>query len=293
MSTNVNVDRCWAILESLNWPAIAKVKGRVSSASIQRKMIKSYSSYHILEACRFARTLRANLEKAYDVWCHTYQTRPGSFGGDDSFGDMMWHVIGMGREYYNMVLTDFNLLNSLDYREGFQYLMIEDRRDLEEFELHYHMTRCEQALGKLTVMAAKYRHYLNDPVYLELRDRFIAILKSDCEENTTLSCVRDLAGGGQSAAYQRFYTGWEHNESAYFANVLSDMCSHLFDEEDLNLVISISEQDRQYLVNALRNMIDQVNDPEFNTFELHDDSVLALIKRLPSDTGLFSLTLEQ
>ena len=61
------------------------------------------------------------LVNAYNVATTDTGERYGNYGGDDSFSDMIHHVMGLGQEYYNAVQADFSLLDRLEPVESFAY----------------------------------------------------------------------------------------------------------------------------------------------------------------------------
>lgn len=263
----------WEILESINWPVVCQSDRRINTAALQRKLIAEYSQPSIIGACRFARQLHDDLVAAYDAYCKASHARPGSYGGDDSFGDMMWHVIGAGENWYNNVLENFTLLNDLHYREGFQYVMMDDRKDFEEFEWYYHQNRVEQAYGKIMFMRINdgKRSKSDLAIMSELKARLEMILigMESGEFSIVLDQVRDMESHNRNGSYNKFYDGWSHNESAFFSNVLSDILSNMFDECQYKQLVDDTPKvpKRQQLIGQLRNALSLAEDPKCDVAE--------------------------
>ena len=45
------------------------------------------------------------------------------FSGDDSFGDMIAHVIGLGKDFYEQAVKDPSFIRNLDIKESFAYCL--------------------------------------------------------------------------------------------------------------------------------------------------------------------------
>lgn len=267
----------WEILESINWPVVCQSDRRINTAALQRKLIAEYSKPSIIGACRFARQLHDDLVAAYDAYCKASHARPGSYGGDDSFGDMMWHVIGAGENWYNNVLENFTLLNDLHYREGFQYVMMDDRKDFEEFEWYYHQNRVEQAYGKIMFMRINdgKRSKTDLAIMGDLKARLEMILigMDEGKFGVVLEQVRDMDTMNKKGSYDRFYNGWSHNESAFFSNVLSDILHNMFDESDYKEPVDETPKvnKRQLLIEQLNCALNQALDGSCKTVQFEWD----------------------
>lgn len=272
----VNTDKHWEILESINWAQECQ-SPRITSSALQRKLIAEYRQHEIIAACKYAEELRESLEEAYYSYRELYNKTPGQFGGDDSFGDMLWHVIGMGRDYYNRVLMDFSILNDLDSREGFQYVMMRSYNDFEEFEWHYHKNRIEQAYGKIMMMELTEGKVSTQDLAVrhELKARLEMILIAMEKDNhlAVLNQVRDMDPKNKSGSYLKFYDGWDHNEMAFYSNVLSDLLRNMFDESEYNEPVDGTPKvnKRQLLIEQLNCALNQALDGSCKTVQFEWD----------------------
>ena len=65
--------------------------------------------------------LKDKLSVALDKWSRD-ESNQLNVGGDDSYSDLLSHIIGMGKQQYNAVLKDPSIANSIRYRESFAYV---------------------------------------------------------------------------------------------------------------------------------------------------------------------------
>ncbi len=119
MTTEMTREEFWTIVESVGWKTVDcdYKRGR----AVLRQALPTTAALRQYER-HFGTHIRAlgdainSFEEQEDVQLHC---------GDDSFSDLMAHVIGLGREEYERTLADPDLAYvrsvDADYRESFSY----------------------------------------------------------------------------------------------------------------------------------------------------------------------------
>jgi hypothetical protein len=104
----------WEVLEAHKWDELHDYKNQ------PRKVIDAFGEELWRKAWEYADDLFSLLYKDVNEY-EKFAGRCGQYGGDDSFGDMLWHAIGKGKDYYHKVLENPKLLDDLNYTECFAY----------------------------------------------------------------------------------------------------------------------------------------------------------------------------
>ena len=126
----MNEDKFWDIVDFIGWGKICK-KDRAYDEG-KAMFMDQVETLEGLEAFRKVFSEKHNaLYQAFDQWekdgqdWHAHHN-PRSFGlGDDSFGDLIAHCIGLGREEYKACLADPERAHkralAYDFSESFSY----------------------------------------------------------------------------------------------------------------------------------------------------------------------------
>ena len=139
----------WNIIASMGWANATLAGGRVDCDAIKRDFMETYSEQTASSFNEWYRAKYKELVNAYDANEKETGRRYGNFGGDDSFGDMLDHVMGLGEEYYCAVMADFRLLNNLDPVESFSYCIphtSESMNDYDDLKPETHRKQARRAL---------------------------------------------------------------------------------------------------------------------------------------------------
>ena len=119
-------DRFWELVESVNWAEESCIKGRIDFDRLQKELRarmtdgEDESLSHIFNAAW----------KTLDSVVGPDRNPAG--GGDDSHGDLMSHIIGMGREEFYAALRNYYVIEARGnaeygtkdgYRESFSYII--------------------------------------------------------------------------------------------------------------------------------------------------------------------------
>jgi hypothetical protein len=108
----------WRIIEGMDWINMChKSRG-------YEDMRKKFKKQYPVETAVAVRNFEAEKFKALYAAVDKHEAEHGhlgNYGGDDSFGDLLDHAIGLGEAFYNAVLADPSQLAKLDYVENFMY----------------------------------------------------------------------------------------------------------------------------------------------------------------------------
>jgi len=204
----------WSIIEAFNWNA----NGNENITQIQRAMISHFDNDLMLRACKFARERISEL--------HTHAFDACTVGGDDSYNDCVSHAVGMGEDYFNKAMANPAILNSLDYKESFSYVLFSEASDFEKFDTHYHKQQAYMLWGQLNFHHDSYKSD-NAGLWAKLAVRFDDVLGAIGEQNDTpdMDALWLAVGDLQNREVYSELSGFCYS----YPNILKDMAEYLFD----------------------------------------------------------------
>ncbi len=123
----------WNIIASMGWAEATMSGERRPYERIKREFMETYSEQVAQDFGEWYRLMYRQLVNAYDGDPRANEERYGNFSGDDSFGDMMDHVMGLGETYYDHVIANFKLLNKLQPVESFSYCIPHVSRHINDY----------------------------------------------------------------------------------------------------------------------------------------------------------------
>ena len=201
----------WKDIEEINWAERSKQRRGYEQA--KRFILENFTPKRIKEIDEFISARHNDLYKRIEEYEREVGTRCGDYGGDDSFGDMINHAIGLGQEYFESVMADPTLLNDLDFVESFTYCIPYE----DEYEIltdGYHQKRAVNALVELVRILQENRPSDNDKkIITDLIIRFANISNGDYKKALT---------GFSHKTYSKYYEFEANDCSAMFSNYLSD-----------------------------------------------------------------------
>lgn len=138
----------WNIIAGMNWAEATLGGTYPDTSAMKREFMETYSEKIAAQFNEWYRAKYRELVDAYDANANETGKRYGNFGGDDSFGDMMDHVMGLGETYYCAVMADFKLLNNLEPIESFSYCIphTECMNDYDNMKPETHIKQAQKAL---------------------------------------------------------------------------------------------------------------------------------------------------
>lgn len=208
----------WGIIDNMGWAEATLGEGSVDTGAIKRGFMETYSEKVADEFNEWYRAKYHELYNAYEVAEKETGKRFGNYSGDDSFGDMLDHVIGLGQEYYNAVMADFSLLNNLEIVESFAYCIPytgDSLNDYEDMKAKTHKKRARRALQAIVENATNGGISDDDLVIMgETMNRLTLVMAGKFDE-----AVGDL---DKDKDYRRLY-GYEGcDNGAQYVNTLFD-----------------------------------------------------------------------
>ena len=205
-------EKNWEILESVNWEQECKT---VNSATLKIRLMKRYSQEEILEAGKFQSKMSNVLYQKINEYENDNETL-GNYGGDDSFGDLLDHIVGCGQGRYNEIMEDPKLAGSVDYVENFAYVIPYFTADWYNLVPEYWIAKAEGC--ELDLMDYE------DPSeeVVELLERFRHVTKKDFVQ-ATAGFQSDSLKGYNTELYDRYYQFEGNEHMAKFSNILTDI----------------------------------------------------------------------
>lgn len=129
--TKMTEEKFWEIVDKVDWKGLC-AEGRRPYEAGGERMLELLPTWEDADAFldMFSK-FRGTLYKAFETWEKDGEDwhcnhNPRSFGlGDDSFGDLIAHCIGLGREEYTSCLADperaWKRATNYDFTESFSY----------------------------------------------------------------------------------------------------------------------------------------------------------------------------
>jgi len=208
----------WNIIAGMGWKEATLGKTYPDTSAMKREFMETYSEKIASDFSDWYSAKYRELYNAYDVAANESGERYGNYGGDDSFGDMLDHVMGLGEEYYCAVMADFSLLNKLEPIESFSYCIPHTSKHINDYDNmkpKKHKKYAEKAL-KAIVKNATEVQLTNDALVVmgETMNRLTLIMAGEFDK-----AVGDL---DFKKDYDKFY-GYDGCENgAQYANTLFD-----------------------------------------------------------------------
>jgi len=209
----------WSIVENMDW--INRCDQPRGYEIIKIEFMRTYNHEMAVKFDAFITERFNELYTVVDKYTNEHGS-VGGYGGDDSFSDMLYHVIGWGKEKFDEVIADPTELNGMRFVESFAYAVPNvtgQMNDYEELEPDFHYNRAIEAVTALadTVKMQNVGHD-KAKVIGELFGRFMNIIAGDYKE-----AFMDI---DHDTDYNRF-TDIHSEYHAMFANYLFDAKKNL------------------------------------------------------------------
>ena len=136
----------WSIIEDMNWLEYSQKHHGYSDMKVN--FMRSYGADMAVKVRDFVSKKQGDLMRMLDNLPDMNEVT-GFCGGDDSFGDMTAHVVGLGEEYYNAVMEKPKLLKKLDYVECFTYALPYGEDDYKVLDNQYHVEFAMESMKQL------------------------------------------------------------------------------------------------------------------------------------------------
>lgn len=206
----------WDYIERINWAEACKQDR--GYYVVKRHLMESYSVEINSELEDFVRARVSELIKRVDQYDAENEARSGDYGGDDSHGDMMYHVIGLGKAKFDEIMADPSKLNGMDFTESFSYCF-PFRSDYEKLTLKYHQDYALKCIDNLVRVMHENEPDSDDLLVIkDLLNVFMLVLAGDVKTV--------VAGYSFKKDYDKYE--FESNDcSAMFANAIYDLWKYM------------------------------------------------------------------
>ncbi len=207
----------WKDIEEINWAGRSiQYRGYTEG---KMYMLENFTKTRCNTIRDFVSERFDDLYDCIQTFEHVNDTHCGDYGGDDSFGDMIHHVIGLGEAKFEEIMEDPSKLNGMDYTESFSYCLPYDD-DFEMLNAECHLDRARKSIVELARIVAENKPSGDDVrIIKEIMDRFLIMLAGDFKE-----ACKDFEFSDNYSSYYKF----ESNDcNAMFANYINDCKTYL------------------------------------------------------------------
>ena len=149
----------WKDIEEINWEVHSKKSRGYEEAKLY--ILRNFTKSRCTKIREFVNERFDDLYEFIQTFEYVNDTHCGDYGGDDSFGDMIHHVIGLGEDKFEEIMKDPSKLNGMDYTESFSYCLPYGD-DFELLKPDYHLDRARQSIVELARIVAE-----NKPLSIE------------------------------------------------------------------------------------------------------------------------------
>lgn len=202
----------WAFIEAANWAKRSQEKRGYEA--VKKFLMDTYTQAVNKKIVAFIDERFGELDDAIVAYEKRTGVRAGGYGGDDSYGDMISHAIGLGQEYFETVLAYPVHLEGLDFVESFAYCLPHDD-DYEKLEPDFRKARGVEAIQEIARIIKD-----NNPdtesleTMRQMLNRFVFMAGGDFAE---------AKRGWSDDRFNEYYKFSANDRQAMFSNYLSDL----------------------------------------------------------------------
>lgn len=119
INTTTEEDLKWAVIERLNW---INVKSSDEINDISEFLKNNYDEKIISNVAEFAKLKRKELSEILTKYEKQINVRNFYNVSDDGFWDLTAHVVGLGKDFYHLVLMKPEIARTVNAVENFEYI---------------------------------------------------------------------------------------------------------------------------------------------------------------------------
>lgn len=112
--------KTWSLIEEIGWGTKT-----TDYKAVKKKLMSEYTLEEMQGFREKVNYFYNRVSDAVDKYVHDLRDEGGDhdlpYGGDDSYSDMCNHVVGMGKSYYEKVIKEPSILETLKPKESFSY----------------------------------------------------------------------------------------------------------------------------------------------------------------------------
>jgi len=201
----------WKDIEEINWAERSQEQRGYENG--KRYVLENFTQARCNKISEFISARFDQLYGRVEQYEQANNCHCGNYSGDDSFGDMIHHAIGLGEGYFNSVMENPKLLDELDYTESFSYCLPYES-DFEMLKDGYFQKKAGDCLVELARILKENNPSNGDvEIIVEIMARFGAMVLGDF--TTALK-------GFTPKLYSRYYQFESNDQGALFSNILGD-----------------------------------------------------------------------
>ncbi len=205
----------WKYIEQIDWERVSA--NAYNSDSVKRTVMDTYTEKTCNEIRAFAEQRKHDLH----VRVEEYETEfghTGDYSGDDGYGDMLWHVVGLGEDKFNEVMDNPNVLNGMPFVESFGYVLPYEG-DYELLTANHHKEKALHGIAELTRIITHNQPSRDDlAIIARLMQSLILIRAGD---------FKNAVKGYTDENYASFYRFKSNDRTALFINVITNAREYL------------------------------------------------------------------
>ncbi len=175
----------WSIIANMNWTKLCNKPRAYDTIKIQ--FMREHGKATAKKLGDFVNARWKDLDKAFNVHINSGGAECVHYSGDDSYDDMMHHVIGMGKETFEAVMADMTKLDDIEPVESFSYAIphtSDNFNDYKNLDSDTHVIHAKEAVLALAEIVDNANNIGHDEamVIRELLSRFMAIIAGEFTE---------------------------------------------------------------------------------------------------------------
>lgn len=181
-SEQINHDN-WRIIEAANWKNYkGKIDRGLELGQFRKAWFQQCVSQDLLRASTFARDKMHELSNIIE----NYEKSHGKMdlGGDDSYSDRLYHIVGLGEKVYNGVVNDPSTIVDFKVQESFSYMLFTNYDEFERFNEMHHQRRAYELYGELEIAIIDKEVSKKDDAVKDMKKRLYAMAHGDFKEAT-------------------------------------------------------------------------------------------------------------
>lgn len=204
----------WKYIKEINWAERSQQHQGYYAG--KRYMMEHYSEKVCAELADFVNVRWRYLNAILNIYKEEYGEIP--CGGDDSYNDMLHHVIGLGEKKFYAVIKNPDILNSMTFVESFSYCLPTPEDFKNTYAEQYRQRALECMTAITQILTTNKPSYEDINTMRDIMNRLMFMVAGDFTEATR---------GFDDRTYNRYYKFDSNDQHAWFANTIKDCKTYM------------------------------------------------------------------